>query len=92
MKENPDRKKKRKKENTIILTVDVMTKMQNENRKTIITPKGYKKYQQILQHKEISKIMQTANLQHQCDLWSQAIEDTIKKVEKITKKSMQGKM
>ena len=30
--------------------------------------------------------MQTGNLQHQYDLWSQAIGDTIKKVEKITKK------
>ena len=30
--------------------------------------------------------MQTGNLQHQYDLWSRAIEDTIKKVEKITKK------
>ena len=30
--------------------------------------------------------MQTGNLQHQYDIWSKAIEDTIKKVEKITKK------
>lgn len=30
--------------------------------------------------------MQTGNLQHQYDLWSQAIGDTIKKVEKISKK------
>ena len=30
--------------------------------------------------------MQTGNSQNQCGVWSQAIEDTIKKVEKITKK------
>ena len=30
--------------------------------------------------------MQTGNLQNQCDIWSQAIEDTIKKVEKVTKR------
>ena len=30
--------------------------------------------------------MQTGNLQNQYDIWSQAIEDTIKKVEKVTKK------
>ena len=31
--------------------------------------------------------MQTGNLQHQYDLWSQVIEDTTKKVGKITKKN-----
>ena len=30
--------------------------------------------------------MQTGNLQYQYDLWSEAIEDTFKKVEKISKK------
>ena len=30
--------------------------------------------------------MKKGNVQHQYDLWSQDIEDTIKKVEKITKK------
>ena len=30
--------------------------------------------------------MQTGNLQNRYDIWSQAIEDTIKKVEKVTKK------
>ena len=47
-----------------------MTEMQMEKRKKIITNKGYKEYQQALQHKEISEIMQTGNLQHQYDLWS----------------------
>ena len=60
--------------------------MQKEKRKKIITAKGYKEYQQILQHKKISKIMQTGNLQNQYDICSQAIEDNIKKVEKVTKK------
>ena len=69
-----------------------MKEMQKEKRKKTITTKGYKEYQQILQHKEITKIMQTGNLQHQYNLWSKAIEDTIKKVEKITKKRTQGKM
>ena len=72
--------------NVIILKVDFMAEMQNEKRKKIITTKGYKEYQQILQHKKISKITQTGNLQNQYDLWSQAIEDNIKKVEKITKR------
>ena len=45
-----------------------MTEIQNEKRKKIITTKGYKEYQKIAQHKEISKIMQTGNLQHQYDL------------------------
>ena len=59
--------------------------MQKENRKKVITTKGYKEYQQTLKHKKISKIIQTGNLQNQHDLWSQAIEDTIKKVEKTIK-------
>ena len=62
-----------------------MTEMQKENRKKTITIKVYKEYQQILLNKEISEIMQKENLEHQYDLWSQAIEDTIKKVEKIIK-------
>ena len=48
-----------------MLKVDFMTEMQKEKRKKIITTKGYKAYQQILQHKEISKIMQIGHLQHQ---------------------------
>ena len=39
-----------------------------EKRKKIITTKGYKEYQQTLQHKEISEIMEAGNLQHQYDL------------------------
>ena len=62
-----------------------MTEMQKENRKKTITVKVYKEYQQILLNKEISEIMQKENLKHQYDIWSQAIEDTIKKVEKIIK-------
>ena len=41
-----------------------MTEMQKEKRKKIITTIEYTEYQQILQHKKISKIMQTGNLQH----------------------------
>ena len=63
-----------------------MTEMQKEKRKKIKTTKGYKEYQKILQNKEISKIMTTGNLQHQYYLWSQAIEETIKKMEKVIKK------
>ena len=70
--------------NVIILKVDFM--MQKEKRKKVITRKGYKEYQQILWHKKINKIIQTENLQNWYDLWSQAIEGTIKKVEKITQK------
>ena len=85
-KESEDIKKIYSDNNVIILKVDFMTEMQKEKRKRIITTKGYKEYQQILQHKTISKIMQTGNLQNRYDIWSQAIEDTVKKVEKVTKK------
>ena len=84
-KESGDIKKIYSDHNVIILKVDLMTEMQKEKIKKVIT-KGYKEYQQILQHKKISKIIQTGNLQNQYDLWSQAIEDTIKKVEKTIKK------
>ena len=73
-------------DNFIILKVDFMAEMKKEKIKKIITTKRYKEYQQIWQHRKISKIMQTGNLQNQCDIWSQAIEDTIKKVEKVTKR------
>ena len=63
-----------------------MKEMQKEKRKKFITIKGYKEYQQILEHKRISKIIQKGNFQNKYDVWSQAVEVTIKKVEKITKK------
>ena len=85
-KESGDIKKIYSDHNVIILKVDFMTEMQKEKRKKVITTKGYKEDQQILQHKKISKIIQTGNLQNQYDLWSQAIEDIIKKVEKTIKK------
>ena len=85
-KESEDIKKIYSDNNVIILKVDFMTEMQKEKRKRIITTKGYKENQQILQHKTISKIMQTGNLQNRYDIRSQAIEDTVKKVEKVTKK------
>ena len=84
-KESGDIKKIYSDHNVIILKVDFMTEMQKEKRKKIITTKGYKEYQQILKHKKISKIMQTGNLQNHYGLWSQAIEGTTKKVEKIAK-------
>ena len=85
-KESGDIKKIYSDHNVIILKVDFKTEMQKKKRKKITTTKGYKEYEQILQHKKISKIMQTGNLQSQYDISSQAIEDNIKKVEKITKK------
>ena len=78
-KESGDIKKIYSDHNVIILKEDFMTEMQKEKRKKIITTKGYKEYQQVLQHNKISKIMQTGNLQNQYDIWSQTIEDTIKK-------------
>lgn len=62
-----------------------MTEMRKDKRNKTIKTKGYKDDQQILQNKEISKIMQKGNLQHRYDLWPQAIKETIKKVEKIAK-------
>ena len=41
-----------------------MTNMQQIKRNKIITRKEYKEYQQILQHKKISKIIQTGNLKN----------------------------
>ena len=90
-KESGDIKKIYSDNNIIILKVDFMIEMQKEKRKTIITTKGYEEYQQILQNKTISKIMQTGNLQNRYDIWSQAIEDTIKKVEKVTKKGTKAR-
>ena len=76
--ENEDIKKIYSDYSIIILKVDLMTEMQKEKRKKIITTKGYKEYQQSFQHKEIIEIIQTGSLQHY-DLRSQAIEDTINK-------------
>ena len=84
-KESGDIKKIYSDHNVVILKVDLMTEMQKEKIKKVIT-KGYKEYQQILQHKKISKIIQTGNLQNQYDLWSQAIETPSKKLKKSSKK------
>ena len=78
-KENEDIKEIYSDYSIITLKVDLMTEMQKEKRKKIITTKGYKEYQQSFQHKEIIEIMQTGSLQHHYDLRSQAIEDTINK-------------
>ena len=78
-KESGDIKKIYSDHNVLILKVDFMIEMQKEIRKKIITTKEYKEYQQVLQHNKISKIMLTGNLQNQYDIWSQTIDDTIKK-------------
>ena len=89
-KESGDIKKIYSDHNVLILKVDFMIEMQKEIRKKIITTKGYKEYQQILQHNKISKIMLTGNLQNQYDIWSQTIDDTIKK-KRSPKKGPKGR-
>ena len=64
-----------------------MTEMQKEKRKKNVTTKGNIEYSQILNHhNEISKIMETRSLQHQYDLCSQAIEDSIEKLKDYQKR------
>ena len=72
--------------NVIMIKLDFVTDPQQEQRKKIITNKGYKEYKKELQEKEISEIVKYGPLQDQYDIWSQEIEETIKKVEKTKKK------
>ena len=52
----------------------------------MITRKGYKKYQTIIQEKEISKILEKGELQESYNTRVDEVENTIKQVEKIKKK------
>ena len=49
----------------------------------MITRKGYKKYQTIIQEKEISKILEKGELQESYNTRVDEVENTIKQVEKI---------
>ena len=53
----------------------------------MITKKGYKKYQTIMQEKEISKILEEGELQESYNTWVDEVENIIKQIEKINIKN-----
>merc|ERR1712096_377167 len=65
--------------NVIIVKIDFVTDLQQEQKKKVITKKGYEEYNKVLQEREISKIVENGSLQIQYDKWSQVIEKSIKK-------------
>ena len=53
-----------------------------------MTRKGNKKYQTIIQEKEISKILEEGELQESYNTWVDKVENTIKQAEKIKTKNL----
>ena len=55
----------------------------------MITRKGYKRYQTILQAKRKSKILEKKEIQESCNTWMDKVQNTIKQVEKTKIKKAQ---
>ena len=53
-----------------------------------MTRKGNKKYQTIIQEKEISKILEEGELQESYNTWADKVGNTIKQAEKIKTKNL----
>ena len=76
--------------NVILINVDFISPKNVSRKKKVITRNGNKKYKQIqiqnqtiIIKKEISKILETGELQESYNTWVDEVENTIKQVEKI---------
>ena len=76
--------------NVILINIDFISPKNVSRKKKVITRNGNKKYKQIqiqnqtiIIKKEISKILETGELQESYNTWVDEVENTIKKVEKI---------
>ena len=69
--------------NAILINIDFISPKDASRKKKLITRKGCKKYQTVIQEKEISKILEKVELQESYNTWIDEVENTIKQVEKI---------
>ena len=74
--------------NAILINLDFISPEEVSRKKKVITRKGYKKYQAIIQEKEISKILEKGELQDSYNTWADEVEKTIKQVEKNKLKNL----
>ena len=81
--QNNQRKKKYSDHNATLINIDFISPKNVSRKKKVITRKGYKNYQTIIQEKEISKILDKEELQESYKTWVYEVENTIKQVEKI---------
>ena len=69
--------------NAILMNIDFISPKDVSRKMKVITRKGYKEYQTIIQEKEIRKILEKGELQESYNTWVDEVENTIKQVEKI---------
>ena len=81
--QNKQIKKKYSDHNAILENLDFISPKEVSRKKKVITRKRYKKYQTIIQEKEIRKILEKGELQESYNTWVDEVENTIKQVEKI---------
>ena len=74
--------------NAILINLDFISPEEVSRKKKVITRKGYKKYQAIIQEKETSKILEKGELQDSYNTWVDEVEKTIKQVEKNKLKNL----
>ena len=70
-------------DNAILINIDFICPKDVSRKKKVITRKGYKKYQTIIQEKEINKILEKTELQENYNTWVDEVENNIKQAEKI---------
>ena len=81
--QNKQIKKKYSDHNAILENLDFISPKEVSRKKKVITRKRYKKYQTIIQEKEVRKILEKGELQESYNTWVDEVENTIKQVEKI---------
>ena len=85
--QNKQINKKYSDRNAILINIDFISPQDVSRKKKMITSKGYKKHQTIIQEKEISKILENGELQDSYETWVDEVKNTIKQVEKIKTKN-----
>ena len=69
--------------NATLINIDFINPKDASRKKNVTTRKGCKKYQTIIQGKEIRTILETGELQKSYNTWADEAENTIKQVKKL---------
>ena len=69
--------------NAMLLKLNLVTAIEKQKKKKIITKCGYKNYRNKLTQKQISGILKKDTIQVSYDEWSEEPQNNIKEVEKI---------
>ena len=71
----------------ILISIDFIGPKEKSRKEKVIPRKGYKKYQTIIQEKEVSKILEKGKFQESYNTWVDEAENAMKQVEKIKTKN-----